>query len=420
MKAIILIGEEGDSEGKSNALLKLCGLTLLERNLYTLKEAGVNEFLIICGSHYNVIKDYIEKNGLDADFNMILLNKIEDIIHLTDNKFLIFDVNIIFNANIVKNLIAKANKRSFICIDSSPKYTKVDIPDEKYLNVGIFLSSKSVLRILKSFFQKSLISKQVINKSNIGIYDLKGGFWYKINTQRDLKRAEDMLLSQKSPNFDSEDFVSRFIRKTFAKFFVKYLVRTPVSPNQVTLFTFLLFISAALFFSIGDNTTAGILVLLALIFDHCDGAIARLKFKTSKYGFWLDNMSDIIGFYSVILGATIGLYIKTHAVLSWIVGMLVFFWQIVIFGDKLLSNYASININTHTLSSIKKENFFGKLLNFYKIKRRLWFGWGVQVLLISLGALLNILLIIFLVFICTMCIPWLIRFIIYSENKTKI
>lgn len=419
MKAIILArGENALIERKKpNALVRLCGLTLLERNLYTLKKAGIGDFLIVCGSQYDIIKNFIENQKLSENFNLSLFRKIDDI-PLNDDQFLVLDVNVVFDDNIIKEFIAKAGKGSIICVDFSPKYVKVDTaPSKGFLNTGISLCDKRDLSLSEDIIRNSFISEQIVEESKIGIYDVNGEFWYKINTRQDLKTAENLLLNM----IPKSGFISTCIRKIPAKFLVKYLIKTPITPNQVSLLALLSFLFAAFLLSFGKynyDVIAGIMVLLALVLDHCDGGIARLKFKTSKYGAWLDNMCDTIGTYLVIFGATIGLYIRTYDILSWIVGMLLLFSYSVEYYEDRSSKEAfgtNVNTTTTTLPVFKKETMSRKFYN--RIKYSLSLNWFAELILISIGAFLNIMLIIFLILIVAMDSELLIKFIKHFKDR---
>lgn len=111
MKAVIVIGENTVVDGK--ILSRLWGLTLLERSLYTLQKSGINDFLIVCGLHYENINRYIEDKKLGRVFNLELYNNIEDI-STVDNQILVVDHNVIFDENIVRNLLTKENNISSV------------------------------------------------------------------------------------------------------------------------------------------------------------------------------------------------------------------------------------------------------------------------------------------------------------------
>ncbi len=75
------------------------------------------------------------------------------------------------------------------------------------------------------------------------------------------------------------------------------LLKTPITPNQLTTISLLLGLICAVCFAHG-NQIAGIVGALLLVasytFDNCDGEVARIKNMSSEFGAKLDDMSDWI------------------------------------------------------------------------------------------------------------------------------
>lgn len=75
------------------------------------------------------------------------------------------------------------------------------------------------------------------------------------------------------------------------------LLKTPLTPNQITIISLLLGLACAACFTVG-NWIAGILggmfLLASYTFDNCDGEVARIKKLSSEFGAKLDDMSDWI------------------------------------------------------------------------------------------------------------------------------
>jgi len=94
-----------------------------------------------------------------------------------------------------------------------------------------------------------------------------------------------------------------------ASIMVRPLTRTPVTPNQVTVFTLLLALAAAALFATGDETAANWaagLFILARFMDHFDGELARLTGKTSRLGYYLDYAAGAVSYGGLFLGIGIG------------------------------------------------------------------------------------------------------------------
>lgn len=91
---------------------------------------------------------------------------------------------------------------------------------------------------------------------------------------------------------------------------VRPLVRTPVTPNQLTTLRLLTGLAAAVALGHGGEAWrdwgAGIFVL-GLFLDRADGELARLGGKTSPWGHSYDLVSDSICNAAAFLGLGIGL-----------------------------------------------------------------------------------------------------------------
>lgn len=77
----------------------------------------------------------------------------------------------------------------------------------------------------------------------------------------------------------------------------RLLVRTPLTPNQVTVLSFLVLLPGAYLLSTGERSAligAGLLIQLSFTLDCCDGELARLRGLNSPFGAWLDGLLDRI------------------------------------------------------------------------------------------------------------------------------
>ena len=88
------------------------------------------------------------------------------------------------------------------------------------------------------------------------------------------------------------------------------LIKFPITPNMVSLFTLALSLAAGVFFAAGGywNCLAGaVLGVLTSILDGCDGEVARLKLQVSDFGCWMDSICDYLYYIVTFAGITIGL-----------------------------------------------------------------------------------------------------------------
>ncbi len=95
-----------------------------------------------------------------------------------------------------------------------------------------------------------------------------------------------------------------------ARVAVRPLVRTSVTPNQLTAATLLLAVAGAALFAVGDqraaNWGAGAFVL-ARFLDHFDGELARQKGMASRFGYYFDYVTGALSYGALFLCIGIGL-----------------------------------------------------------------------------------------------------------------
>jgi len=89
---------------------------------------------------------------------------------------------------------------------------------------------------------------------------------------------------------------------------VRLLAATPISPDTLTWFGFLLAVGAAVLISTAHLLAAGFLILIGGFFDLLDGALARRTNSTSRFGAILDSTLDRLSEAVLLLGI-LGLFL---------------------------------------------------------------------------------------------------------------
>ncbi|RMG62890.1 MAG: CDP-alcohol phosphatidyltransferase family protein, partial [Calditrichaeota bacterium] len=100
-----------------------------------------------------------------------------------------------------------------------------------------------------------------------------------------------------------------------SNFLSKRLVKTSLTPNQLSFLNFLFGLGAAALVAFGKplyTILGGIVFQLTSIFDGCDGEVAILKMKDSKKGAFFDTIMDYATYVAFITGVTVGAYRVTH------------------------------------------------------------------------------------------------------------
>lgn len=102
-----------------------------------------------------------------------------------------------------------------------------------------------------------------------------------------------------------DGLVSRHLNRRLSRPLARALNPTPVSPNAVTVFTGLLAFATAAAVAAGWNIAGGIGIQTVSIADGIDGDLARLRNATSRFGGFLDTMTDRYADAAIIAGMTV-------------------------------------------------------------------------------------------------------------------
>jgi phosphatidylglycerophosphate synthase len=102
----------------------------------------------------------------------------------------------------------------------------------------------------------------------------------------------------------------------------RQLIKFPITPNMVTMFTLLVSFASGVFFARGGYWSVlfgAVLSVWASILDGCDGEVARLKLQSSDFGCWLETICDYLYYLFVFGGMSLGLTrnLGTKAYLAW-------------------------------------------------------------------------------------------------------
>lgn len=115
--------------------------------------------------------------------------------------------------------------------------------------------------------------------------------------------------------------VNKYLNRPVASLLVRALLHTGVSPNQVTVASFIVGSAGAVFFALGKHENlilGGILIQLASILDCADGMLARARDAGTRYGAYLDILLDRI-FEFLLFGGIVAGMIRTNQSMTLII-----------------------------------------------------------------------------------------------------
>jgi phosphatidylglycerophosphate synthase len=100
----------------------------------------------------------------------------------------------------------------------------------------------------------------------------------------------------------TDGIVDRFFNRPLGRNLSKILIRTPLSPNQVSILSTLIGVFSGWLFAVGYFISGALLLQLSAIIDCVDGDLARVLYKESGMGKWLDLAGDQLVHIAVFAG----------------------------------------------------------------------------------------------------------------------
>ena len=189
-----------------------------------------------------------------------------------------------------------------------------------------------------------------------------------------LKNAKSLLFEKLKKNTDGP--VSRILNRPISIKISELLLKTKITPNEISLISFIIALFGALFFYFGDYVflvIGGILVQMSSIIDGCDGEVARLKLVETEYGGWFDAVLDRYADAIIIFGMIHGHWILHNDIIIWTIGFMALM-------GSFLNSYTADKYDTIFRKRIKEIN-------------GMRMGRDVRLFLIFIGALSNQILI---------------------------
>jgi len=106
---------------------------------------------------------------------------------------------------------------------------------------------------------------------------------------------------------DADGIVDRFLNRPLGRYLSKILIRAPFSPNQVSVVSTLVGILSGWLFAARYFISGAFLLQISAIIDCVDGDLARVLYKESRLGKWLDLVGDQFVHIAVFAGIAFGL-----------------------------------------------------------------------------------------------------------------
>jgi CDP-L-myo-inositol myo-inositolphosphotransferase len=348
-KAIIIAGGLGrvtfDSlDGVPKPLLEVASMSLIKRSLLSARKAGIHEFLILIDKKEKQIKSLLEEDRQLADLKLEWIyfeNEGPSLAHVLDKGkaalkegFLVITADSVFHPHVLKPLqeALPRDGKVLVCVGDKENDSNDGTGNHHHApaEAGIYFYSAQALRSLESDPVLSgrplqSVNKILVERGRVEYLEVTHRQWQRIDTAADLQAANRKI---EQWLYKPTDGLFAGWNRQVSIPISRLLIKTSITPNQVTIFTLFLSLISGGFFALGGylNTLIGaILSQLGSILDGCDGEVARFKFMESEFGCWLETICDYVYYIAVYVGMCIGLYRETGHSIYPVTGALILF-----------------------------------------------------------------------------------------------
>ena len=339
---------------------KVLGLSLGERTILACMAAGVSRFIVVLGSQAEAVRAHFAevsmRRGCDVEFVVAadwhLGNGISALAaknSILDDRFLLVMADHLVSTALIQQVLHTALGDREVCLAVDQNTTRVFDPDDatkvqikhgtiecigKHLDVwnavdtGVFLATPALFDALADAAAQGHYSlsdgiEELAKTGQARTADVTGQVWLDVDTPASLREAKRRLLGSLGKN-GADGFISTHLNRRLSVPLSALLVRTPVTPTQITLGSFFIALVGAAFFTVDQlwaSIVAACLVQLSSVVDGCDGEVARLRHLATSRGAWLDTMLDRYADTAVVIAITLGYGAGHPGALPWLGGL---------------------------------------------------------------------------------------------------
>ena len=383
-QAVVIVPkpEPGVASGKGARPKKLLGLTLVQRLVLASARAGIRSFLVVCPDVAE--RDKLEaamkadKRFQDPALKLRFASPAEldrpDVQNGMTGSFWLMPADIVFDPEILSRA-SQADADDGSALHLVDRGSGLENREGEGTRLGLSLCPAGVFSRLGRIFAEgsgTYPESRVMDGLFAGVpartVDLDGWFALRVASKAAYGKAERYLLS--SVRKPTDGFFSRHLNRHISLFLTKHFLKSGVTPIQLSFASFAIGLASGWLIGRGGylfSVLGAFLFEFASIFDGCDGENARLTYRTSKIGGFLDIIGDALIFVLFFLSLPVGLYRNSQNP-AWLylgflafLSMAVFYFQVVRFMKKAQLGSNIVAIATDIERSGDRPGFGGRI-----------------------------------------------------------
>jgi phosphatidylglycerophosphate synthase len=330
-------------EAMALATKKVAGVPLIVRGIMTLALSGIERVaLLIAASQRPKIERFLERYGerqLPA-IDIIAYDEpyrvsppiVRRIAEAADERFLIINAGLLFERELVAEIrrTPLAPGGVLLVSDGAHRLPAID-------------TTRVAWEALEAF---AALEPRSIESCLVRLAEWAGGDEAKLPRGSNVflaRRPRDRAVAEKflaeAIRHSTPGPVARYINKRISLPISLFLCKLWVSPHAITAFNIVVGLFSGVFIADGHHyemiLLGAVLFQIASIIDGCDGEVAKLTFRCSKFGQYIDSLSDNLSLGSFMTGLIAGYWRHTHSHMAFAAGAVmltgtatIFFWMI--------------------------------------------------------------------------------------------
>jgi 1L-myo-inositol 1-phosphate cytidylyltransferase / CDP-L-myo-inositol myo-inositolphosphotransferase len=286
------------------ALIKLCGISMLERVLRTLQRCGIERATILSSTSDPIARELARPSWPRAELALTLRTRpngalrIEQIVDIWPDAaqlLLVVRGDVVFDRRLLEVLATQSSPA--VLVDS-------DVPSKLQPLVAQAPNAPGAKLCGAALLQRNWVSSQIgsleqainngLEQNAIAAVDVTDQpsyspalrrrlrpFWFPAPPPEHVNLAERILLN--SVQKGTQDFPAR-IHAPLETFLISKLCKTAITPGQLTVSWIILAFGTTILFATGHLIGGIVLALITGILDGLDGKQARIRVETSVIG----------------------------------------------------------------------------------------------------------------------------------------
>jgi phosphatidylglycerophosphate synthase len=183
---------------------------------------------------------------------------------------------------------------------------------------------RKIAGVQREGLERSGVLQEYVSDEGLETISIDNFTGIAVSSEESAHQAERELVRRSGKDSDG---INSKVNRWMVRPAVRWLSKTPITPNAVTFAGLAAAIFSGYWFAHGFRTAylvGAFLYFGSVLFDEMDGMLARVTFRESPFGCWLETFVDDAGYLSIFTGMAVGLYAE-YGIHSVIEGALLMF-----------------------------------------------------------------------------------------------